>query len=263
MERRYDLLAEYGVRDITGFNEAYDRGDLGPASSHRCAAGPRPWPTRSSGRAGPVRRRGGRRRRHRRARRAVSSVERLPFILVVVDELKRPDDGAARDRRRFGVRNRPDGPGRSASTWCSPRSAPRSMSSPGHQGNVPSRMAFSVSSLPTGRVHLGQPRRRAVDRQGRHVGAHRLANIPRRLQARGLRRGGSSGRGPLAGAQVGCPSRWSASTPSTTSPGRPWRRGRHDELLAVAMEAGRALPARVRPRCSSVSLRVGFPAPVG
>jgi len=30
MERRYDLLAEYGVRDITGFNEAYDRGDLGP-----------------------------------------------------------------------------------------------------------------------------------------------------------------------------------------------------------------------------------------
>ncbi|HEY3943443.1 MAG TPA: DNA translocase FtsK [Acidimicrobiales bacterium] len=30
MERRYDLLAEYGMRDITGFNEAYDRGDLGP-----------------------------------------------------------------------------------------------------------------------------------------------------------------------------------------------------------------------------------------
>ena len=30
MERRYDLLAEYGVRDITGFNEAFDRGDLGP-----------------------------------------------------------------------------------------------------------------------------------------------------------------------------------------------------------------------------------------
>jgi len=30
MERRYDLLASTGVRDITGFNEAYDRGDLGP-----------------------------------------------------------------------------------------------------------------------------------------------------------------------------------------------------------------------------------------
>ena len=30
MERRYDLLAEYGVRDITGYNEAVDRGELEP-----------------------------------------------------------------------------------------------------------------------------------------------------------------------------------------------------------------------------------------
>ena len=29
MERRYDLLAEVGVRDITGYNAAFDRGDLG------------------------------------------------------------------------------------------------------------------------------------------------------------------------------------------------------------------------------------------
>jgi S-DNA-T family DNA segregation ATPase FtsK/SpoIIIE len=29
MERRYDLLAEVGMRDITGYNEAIDRGDLG------------------------------------------------------------------------------------------------------------------------------------------------------------------------------------------------------------------------------------------
>ncbi|MEZ5266811.1 MAG: FtsK/SpoIIIE domain-containing protein [Acidimicrobiales bacterium] len=28
MERRYDLLSEVGVRDITGYNAAYDRGDL-------------------------------------------------------------------------------------------------------------------------------------------------------------------------------------------------------------------------------------------
>ncbi len=28
MERRYDLLAEVGVRDITGYNAAFDRGDL-------------------------------------------------------------------------------------------------------------------------------------------------------------------------------------------------------------------------------------------
>src|SRR5213593_3477812 len=30
MERRSDLLAEVGVRDITGYNAAYDRGDLRP-----------------------------------------------------------------------------------------------------------------------------------------------------------------------------------------------------------------------------------------
>src|SRR6185437_13668571 len=28
MERRYDLLAEVGVRDIGGYNSAFDRGDL-------------------------------------------------------------------------------------------------------------------------------------------------------------------------------------------------------------------------------------------
>ena len=61
MERRYDLLAEYGVRDITGFNEAFDRGDLiPPGALGRHPGGPgggRP------GQRGPGgRRRGGRRR---------------------------------------------------------------------------------------------------------------------------------------------------------------------------------------------------------
>src|SRR4029077_6499818 len=30
MERRYDVLSEVGVRDITGYNAAFDRGDLQP-----------------------------------------------------------------------------------------------------------------------------------------------------------------------------------------------------------------------------------------
>ncbi|HEY1734112.1 MAG TPA: DNA translocase FtsK 4TM domain-containing protein, partial [Acidimicrobiales bacterium] len=38
MERRYDLLAEYGMRDITGYNEAFDRGDLGPLGGPSAAA---------------------------------------------------------------------------------------------------------------------------------------------------------------------------------------------------------------------------------
>src|SRR5207302_6260786 len=51
MERRYDLLAEVGVRDATGYNAAYDRGDLKPDPG------------------------------------AEAAYHRLPFILVVVDEL--------------------------------------------------------------------------------------------------------------------------------------------------------------------------------
>ena len=42
MERRYDLLAEVGFRDITGYNAAFDRGELRArarqpsASTHGC-----------------------------------------------------------------------------------------------------------------------------------------------------------------------------------------------------------------------------------
>ena len=57
MERRYDLLAEVGFRDITGYNTAVDRGDLSaeadrPATSSASTPGCRSswssstsWPT--------------------------------------------------------------------------------------------------------------------------------------------------------------------------------------------------------------------------
>ena len=38
MERRYDLLAEVGMRDITGYNLAIDRGELGVRRTSRAAA---------------------------------------------------------------------------------------------------------------------------------------------------------------------------------------------------------------------------------
>ena len=62
MERRYDLLSEVGVRDITGYNAAFDRGDL-----------------------------------HARSGLATVTYPRLPFILVVVDELNDLMMVAARD----------------------------------------------------------------------------------------------------------------------------------------------------------------------
>ena len=69
MERRYDLLAEVGFRDITGYNAAYDRA-TSPASAP------------------------GRRRPRREAPRRFP---RLPYILVVVDELSDLMMVAARD----------------------------------------------------------------------------------------------------------------------------------------------------------------------
>src|SRR5439155_20693277 len=61
MERRSDLLAEAGVRDITGYNAGFDRGDLRPEPG------------------------------------VERTFERLPFILVVVDELNDLMMVAARD----------------------------------------------------------------------------------------------------------------------------------------------------------------------
>jgi DNA segregation ATPase FtsK/SpoIIIE, S-DNA-T family len=61
MERRYDLLAEVGFRDITGYNAAFDRGELVPEPG------------------------------------SDRELPRLPFILVVIDELADLMMVAARD----------------------------------------------------------------------------------------------------------------------------------------------------------------------
>ena len=42
MERRYDVLAEAGMRDITGYNAAFDRGEL---DDRRAARTRRAWTT--------------------------------------------------------------------------------------------------------------------------------------------------------------------------------------------------------------------------
>ena len=77
MERRYDLLAEYGVRDITGYNEAFDAGDLGPGGPSIGAGRPK-WP--------PARRRRELENRRRRRCRATDpsgdadDAERYPSV---------------------------------------------------------------------------------------------------------------------------------------------------------------------------------------
>ncbi|MCB0977510.1 MAG: DNA translocase FtsK, partial [Acidimicrobiales bacterium] len=69
MERRYDLLAECGFRDITGYNAAYDRGELNDPNAELLGEDAE----------------------------SVTNYERMPFILVVIDELADLMMVAARD----------------------------------------------------------------------------------------------------------------------------------------------------------------------
>ena len=80
MERRYDLLFEVGFRDITGYNAAYDRGELSPSRAP----------------SGAVRAAAVHRRRRRRA--------------------QRPDDGGRPRRRGVASPASPRRPVPSAST---------------------------------------------------------------------------------------------------------------------------------------------------
>src|SRR5690606_10362945 len=74
MERRYDLLSEVGVRDITGYNDAFDRGDLADEDD-RIVSESAPDD----------------------ALEVQPKYQRLPFIVVVVDELADLMMVAARD----------------------------------------------------------------------------------------------------------------------------------------------------------------------
>ncbi|MDA8291628.1 MAG: DNA translocase FtsK, partial [Actinomycetota bacterium] len=101
MERRYDLLAEVGMRDVTGFNAAVDRGDFasGPFGP---GLGPVEPPVAGDGAGAPGETDGpGRSDAPRRpepdASAAPGRYERLPFVLIVVDELNDLMMVAARD----------------------------------------------------------------------------------------------------------------------------------------------------------------------
>jgi S-DNA-T family DNA segregation ATPase FtsK/SpoIIIE len=125
MEMRYELLAEIGVRDITGYNEAFDRGEL-PT---------RDMPDPISGKA----------------------YDRLPFILVVVDELNDLMMVAARDVEASITRIAQMARAVGVHLIIATQRPSVDVITGVIKANVPSRLAFAVSSLQDSRVILDQP----------------------------------------------------------------------------------------------------------
>ena len=129
MERRYDLLAEVGFRDITGYNAAHDRGDLPDVASPSVASP-----------SGEVTR----------------TFPRLPFILIVIDELADLMMVAARDVEDSICRIAQMARAVGIHLVIATQRPSVNVITGVIKANVPARLAFAVSSATDSRVILDQ-----------------------------------------------------------------------------------------------------------
>ncbi len=176
MERRYDMLAENGVRDITGYNQLIEQGLIAPAAPSD------------------------RRRMRDVAARALGEdhaavadeadlepeperPQALPFILVIVDELNDLMMVAARDVEDSIVRIAQMARAVGIHLVIATQRPSVDVITGVIKANIPSRMAFSVSSLADSRVILDQPGAERLIGKGDMLLLTASSNIPRRLQA--------------------------------------------------------------------------------
>ncbi|HUY07137.1 MAG TPA: DNA translocase FtsK 4TM domain-containing protein [Acidimicrobiales bacterium] len=179
MERRYDILAEVGVRDITGYNAAFDRGDFSPSlfgdndesadveiydgDDEELMTPENRAPVRISGDT-PAR-------------------ARMEFILIVVDELNDLMMVAARDVEDSICRIAQMARAVGIHLVIATQRPSVDVITGVIKANVPSRLAFSVSSLADSRVILDQGGAERLVGRGDLLLLGASSSIPRRLQA--------------------------------------------------------------------------------
>ena len=164
MERRYDLLAEVGQRDVTGYNAAFDSGDLAEYEEA--------YRLRMQGTDDEV----------DEDDDAGVRFPRLPFILIVVDELNDLMMVAARDVEESVCRIAQMARAVGIHLVLATQRPSVDVITGVIKANVPSRMAFSVSSLADSRVILDQPGAERLIGKGDMLLLTASSSNPQRIQ---------------------------------------------------------------------------------
>ena len=157
MERRYDLLSEAGFRDITGYNKAHDKGELVDHVGIEEARllGNDPPPPRYN---------------------------RLPFIVVVIDELADLMMVAARDVEESICRLAQMARAVGIHLVIATQRPSVDVITGLIKANVPSRIAFSVSTAIDSKVVLDQMGAEKLVGKGDMLMLEAASNIARRVQ---------------------------------------------------------------------------------
>ena len=152
MERRYDLLHETGFRDITGYNGAVDEDSLDPPRGARDVDGE------------PLR------------------YQRLPFVLLVVDELADLMMVAARDVEESIARIAQMARAVGIHLVIATQRPSVNIITGVIKANIPARLAFAVASLTDSRVILDQPGAERLVGQGDMLWLGPSSSTPHRIQ---------------------------------------------------------------------------------